>query len=297
VGGGTTNYVYEGTDLIRETGAGSADYVVGPGYDEELAMVRGGSAYYYGVDGRGSVTVLLDTSAHVQNTYLYDVWGATRASTGQVANPFGFQGREFGEASTLFYRARYYLPGNGRFVSEDPRHRDYSFVFNNPTAYRDPGGMDACPAGCNCGGWATVHRTLDLGEYVLWQLFDEQETRPGGGTEGEGGEGGEGGGGSFFSHSGDANYLGCDCFYHQAGEYHGYQKYIYSERQVTCPPCTTYTEATPPVYGEPYYEEVPILHAPGPTMSAPGRDPVMVLSVPNSPGGCDCGQKVRGGRL
>ena len=44
-----------------------------------------------------------------------------------------------------YYRARYYDPGNGRFLSEDPLgfgagSNFYSYVGNDPTAFVDPGG-------------------------------------------------------------------------------------------------------------------------------------------------------------
>jgi len=50
----------------------------------------------------------------------------------------------------MHYRARYYNPGIGRFVSEDPLRLDgginfYAYVLNDPINYRDPSGLDFVP--------------------------------------------------------------------------------------------------------------------------------------------------------
>jgi RHS repeat-associated protein len=69
----------------------------------------------------------------------------------QVGNIFGFTGREFDSESHLYYyRARYYAPGIGRFLSADPIGFDskdsnfYRYVFNNPLKYTDPQGLSPC---------------------------------------------------------------------------------------------------------------------------------------------------------
>ncbi len=59
----------------------------------------------------------------------------------------GYTGREMdGETGLIYYRARYYDPKVGRFISEDPvRWRDgdanlYAYVKNNPVRFVDPTG-------------------------------------------------------------------------------------------------------------------------------------------------------------
>lgn len=156
VGSATTTFLYDGLNLIRESGASAADYLFGPGIDEPLAMSRGGQIYYPAVDALGSIQLVTNASGSVQNKYLYDVWGLTRTQTGTLANPFGYTGREFGEAATLFYRARYYQPSIGRFLSEDPliaelrtdapvsRLYFYAYASNSPLDTRDPLGLKPC---------------------------------------------------------------------------------------------------------------------------------------------------------
>ena len=72
------SYLYDGQNLIRETGAATADYLFGPGIDEPLAMSRGGSIYYYDVDGLGSATLVNNSTGTVQNSYVMDAWGIVR---------------------------------------------------------------------------------------------------------------------------------------------------------------------------------------------------------------------------
>jgi RHS repeat-associated protein len=89
--------------------------------------------------------------------------GATASVTKQVAiltisnqkltsstlgQPFGFTGREYdSETGLYYYRARYYEPKFGRFISEDPIRFDggmnfYAYAGNNPVTFRDPLGLD-----------------------------------------------------------------------------------------------------------------------------------------------------------
>src|SRR5260370_4748070 len=69
------------------------------------------------------------------------------ASTGTLANPFQYTGREFDLETGIYeYRVRYYDQTVGRFVSEDPiGFRGgidfYAYVLNNPLNLTDPNGV------------------------------------------------------------------------------------------------------------------------------------------------------------
>ena len=149
--GSTTSYSYDDLNTIRESGASTADYLFGPGIDEPLAMSRSGLVYYYGTDGLGSVTVVANSGGTVQNAYLYDAWGQTKSQSGSLASPVVYTGREVAEAGTLFYRARFYQPGIGRFLSEDPWVPSeeisnlYGYVGGDPIRYTDPFGLFKLP--------------------------------------------------------------------------------------------------------------------------------------------------------
>jgi RHS repeat-associated protein len=142
-------YFYDGSNAILETnsaGATIARYTSGLWIDDWLSMDRGDSSYYYLYDGLGSVAGLTDPSEAMMATYKYDAFGAIRSQTGCVVNPYRFTGREYDEKSGLYYyRARYYDPTTGRFLSLDPTRKSaklnfYCYCSSNPIRFVDPTG-------------------------------------------------------------------------------------------------------------------------------------------------------------
>ena len=125
-----------------------ARYSHGEEIDQPLAMTRGGDSYFYGVDHLGSIRLVTDAAGAVANRYDYDAFGNLEATSYEtVANPFGFTARERdAESGLMFYRARYYDPKIGRFISEDPigfEGKDlnlYRYVYNGPLLGTDPTG-------------------------------------------------------------------------------------------------------------------------------------------------------------
>jgi RHS repeat-associated protein len=81
----------------------------------------------------------------------YDSFGGLTASTGSLVNPFRYTAREFDtETGLYYYRARYYDPAAGRFISQDPIGFDggvnyYAYTLNNPTDFGDPNGLKVYP--------------------------------------------------------------------------------------------------------------------------------------------------------
>jgi RHS repeat-associated protein len=151
---GTTNYFHDGFQVIMEEGnAGMAEatYVYGIGIDEVLLVTRDGGNYFYCHDGLGSVTDITNTAADVVDSFSYDAFGVPNNDS-ITENLRLFAGRSFEPKSGLyFYRARYYDPGIGRFITPDPIGYGeganlYLFVQNNPVNWVDPSGLASnCP--------------------------------------------------------------------------------------------------------------------------------------------------------
>ena len=73
--------------------------------------------------------------------------GKRRSSTATIRNPFRYTGQQLDSETALYYfRARYYAPELGIFISKDPVYSPrspYVYAENNPTKYVDPDGKSA----------------------------------------------------------------------------------------------------------------------------------------------------------
>ncbi len=97
---------------------------------------------------------MVDSSQAVENSYSYEAFGQATVGQSDVANPYLFVGgygvQWESTPSLYFMQARYYSPGVGRFISEDPYggspqdplslHR-YLYCANGPVSRTDPTGM------------------------------------------------------------------------------------------------------------------------------------------------------------
>jgi RHS repeat-associated protein len=146
----TSIFVYDGQDLIETANASGTEiarYAHGQDIDEPLATQRGTTTSYYESDGLGSITSLTASGGSIARSYAYDSFGNTTNSSGSVTNFLRYAAREFDtETNLYFYRARYYDPVAGRFISEDPLNFSiapnfYPYVLNNPVNDIDPGGL------------------------------------------------------------------------------------------------------------------------------------------------------------
>jgi RHS repeat-associated protein len=174
----TTSYLYDVDDIARETqGSTTSTYVHGPGIDEPMARESGGSITYYHADGLGSIIKLTDNVGAAFHEYRYDAWGDIEIGTSTVNA--AFTGREWdSEIALYYYRARYYAPTIGRFLSEDPigfavGPNFYQYALNWPTSLTDPFGLDAMTADpnirqCLCMLWRDAGGGVWQTERAAW---------------------------------------------------------------------------------------------------------------------------------
>ena len=168
VDGVVTRYVYDSEDILLEfdgTNTQIARYTHGLGIDEPLIMERGGQSLFYQADGLGSIIDLTDTNGVIVQSYVYNSFGNIEQQIGNVVNPYTYTGREIDTESGLyFYRARYYSPGSGRFISGDPigllgGSNLYTYVKNNSMNWIDPFGL--------------TQEDVDRGKEVLKDFYPE----------------------------------------------------------------------------------------------------------------------------
>ena len=153
VNGVITRYLYDGPNLVAEydqEGDLKARYTHSLAVDEPLAMERGGKVFYYHRDGLGSVVALTGEGGQAAQRYEYESFGKILNPSGTLPNPFTFTAREYDEETGLYYfRARFYDPTAGRFLTQDPIGfaggdvNLYRYVQNNPVNFRDPSGLAA----------------------------------------------------------------------------------------------------------------------------------------------------------
>ena len=152
----TTNTIYDATMPVQETTYNpatrqnvlSATYfqgAQGPVYRRD--GLNNVSWYVY--DGLGSVVEEVSPSGTVTASRKYDVYGAVRSGqAGTSSQKFvGKLGHESDASTGLIYmRARYYDPGTGRFVSQDPKGQGenwFTYCDDAPTNQIDITGKDA----------------------------------------------------------------------------------------------------------------------------------------------------------
>ena len=143
----TTRSVYDGLNAVAaRSGSMQAKTIHGPLVDDPLLTEQaGGGDTYHHADALGSIVRATNALGSVVSGVTYDSWGVIDGAVGE----HGFTARDWDAAVGLyFYRARYYDPSLGRFVSEDPiRSRGglnfYQYVHDNPVLLRDPLGKQA----------------------------------------------------------------------------------------------------------------------------------------------------------
>ncbi len=149
----TRTFVYGGSNPVQElNGSTATANLLTGGLGERFQRTDATGTYSYLTDALGSTMALTDSTGAQQATYSYGPYGAMSIS-GSTTNSYGYTGRESDGLGIDYYRARYYNPQTGRFISEDPMGfragpNFYAYAGDDPIDFIDPFGMDRGPNGC-----------------------------------------------------------------------------------------------------------------------------------------------------
>lgn len=175
--GNAASYLYDGLNAVQETHGSTATSILTGrlAVDERFARTDLGGRTDFLSDALNSTMALTNSAGAIVEQYSYDPYGTTTASVSGFDNPYQYTGRENDGDGLYYYRARYYAPAMGRFISEDPLgfggggENFYSYVFQDPSNLRDPSGLD--PELLEQGGAGIILTGGGaIGDYVLGRL-------------------------------------------------------------------------------------------------------------------------------
>ncbi|MDD3597415.1 RHS repeat-associated core domain-containing protein, partial [Sulfuricurvum sp.] len=114
--------------------------------------------YYYHRDHQNSIIALTCQEGKIVERYDYDPFGNITLEEHtegiQTLNPYRYTGREYDAPDLYYYRARYYDPTIGRFITSDPigylsgDFNFYRYVGNDPVNFIDPLGLAKQKGNC-----------------------------------------------------------------------------------------------------------------------------------------------------
>ncbi len=150
--GNAASYLYDGLNAVQEThGSTATSILTGLAVDERFARTDLSGRTDFLSDALNSTMALTNNAGAIVEQYSYDPYGATTASMSGFDNPYQYTGRENDGDGLYYYRARYYAPAMGRFISEDPLgfggggENFYGYVLQDPINGIDPYGTFALP--------------------------------------------------------------------------------------------------------------------------------------------------------
>ncbi|MDA3962606.1 MAG: hypothetical protein PF961_17605 [Planctomycetota bacterium] len=199
--GGNREFRWDGSDIIAERAASGGAwtwYAQGGGGPLWQAHDIDGSltTASFGRDLRGNVTGLVGQVNTVAGGHglgyqvkrSYDAWGGAQSLVAQAMGQtveegltyvptttrgFGYRGQWHDDATEMVYlRNRYYQPGLGSFVTEDPARAGgnwYAYAGGDPVNRWDPSGLDFEWVD---GRWSRIEGTPQLAMPPLWLTPD-----------------------------------------------------------------------------------------------------------------------------
>ncbi len=137
----TTFHLWDGSNIVADL---NSNFSVKDKYLRGMNLIKNNSSYYL-FNAHGDVVQLANASGVVTKSYKYDAFGVETDIDETDRNPFRYCGEYFDLSSGKYYlRNRYYSPGIGRFITEDPAQDGlnwYTYVVNSPLMFIDPTGL------------------------------------------------------------------------------------------------------------------------------------------------------------
>ena len=124
-------------------------------------MRKGGALYYLHADHLGSTVLTTDANGVSQSNQQYAAFGSPRGGSGTLPTDHTYTGQKRDGTGLMYYRARYYDPSLGQFVSPDTIVPDpsnvldynrYLYGLGNPVKFSDPSGHKYDQEGAGGGG-------------------------------------------------------------------------------------------------------------------------------------------------
>jgi RHS repeat-associated protein len=170
VNGTTSTYLYDGANPVAVNGS---LLLASQDLDEIYAQVSSTATTSYLRDGLNSTVALTNSGGGITGSLTYSPYGGS-SSSGSVTTAFQYTGRDNDGATGLYYyRARYYSPQLGRFISEDPAGlaagtNFYAYVGGDPVSLIDPLGLCANQATASHCLWVAAQaKGVSIGLDIL----------------------------------------------------------------------------------------------------------------------------------
>jgi RHS repeat-associated protein len=144
-GSGTEDFVWDGSSRLLMDSDNAYIYTGGNTPAEQVSL-SAGTTSYLAADALGSVRGIVDSSGTLAATTSYDAWGNPLTAGGLTGStPFGYAGGYTDATGLIYLVNRYYDPGTGQFLSEDPAvsqtGQPYAYAGGNPVNATDPNGL------------------------------------------------------------------------------------------------------------------------------------------------------------
>jgi RHS repeat-associated protein len=148
IGSTTTRFLYDGANYVEEQNSGGTWIAteLTAGVDEVFARMTSAGIAVPIADAQGSMVAETNSTQTVTTAFAYEPYGKTSQTGAGSGNAQQYTGRENDGTGLYYYRARYYSPATGRFISEDPigfsgGPNAYAYANGNPISITDPLGL------------------------------------------------------------------------------------------------------------------------------------------------------------